>query len=159
VGISPPPAMNDRRVAGGIAISGIFDLRADPPQLSDDKLGMDVAEARAQQPSSSTCHPRPSPTRGVRGSRELPELIRQSDEYAAAWRGHGLPGEYIPVPDHDHFFDPRGAARPSGRLFAALEKLAARRIAPLPLRLLLWRRCLSHELLQRFVRLRPPTTP
>src|SRR5438046_6196630 len=31
---------------------------------------------------------------------ELPELIRQSEDFAAAWRRRGLPGSFLPVEAH-----------------------------------------------------------
>ena len=58
------------------------------------------------------------------GLGELPELIRQSEEYAAAWRRAGLPGEYLPLPGHDHFSILDELASPDGKLVAALRKLA-----------------------------------
>jgi hypothetical protein len=36
------------------------------------------------------------------GLDELPELIRQSDEFATAWQKRGLPGRYVPLAGHDH---------------------------------------------------------
>ena len=60
-------------------------------------------------------------TSGLLG--ELPELIRQSEEYAAAWRRAGLPGEYLPLPGHDHFSILDELASPDGKLVAALRKL------------------------------------
>jgi hypothetical protein len=87
---------------------------------------MDVAESDRNSPIKHLPS-QASPLAVSVGLGELPELIRQSEEYAAAWRGHGLPGEYIPVPDHDHFSILEELARPSGRLFSALEKLAAKK--------------------------------
>jgi arylformamidase len=58
------------------------------------------------------------------GLGELPELIRQSEEFAAAWRKRGLPGEYLPVAGHDHFSILDELARPDGKLVAALKSLA-----------------------------------
>ena len=118
-------AMNDRRVAGGIAISGIYDLEPIRLNYLNDKLGLDVAETVRNSPIKHL-PAQASPLVVSVGLGELPELIRQSEEYAAAWRAHGLPGEYMPVPAHDHFSILEELARPSGRLFAALEQLAAK---------------------------------
>ncbi len=57
------------------------------------------------------------------GLGELPELIRQSEEYAAAWTRHGLAGRYIPLPGHDHFSILEELARPDGAILAALKGL------------------------------------
>jgi len=56
----------------------------------------------------------------------LPELIRQSEEYWAAWHGKGLPGQYVPLPGHEHFSILEELAQPSGRLLAAVKTLAQR---------------------------------
>jgi hypothetical protein len=59
------------------------------------------------------------------GLGELPELVRQSEEYWAAWSRRGLKGKYLPLPAHDHFSILEELAQPAGRLLAALKKLAA----------------------------------
>lgn len=116
-------AMNEPRVAGGIAISGIFDL--EPIRLSylNEKLGLDVAEAERNSP----IHHLPAhaaPLVVTVGRDELPELIRQSEEFAAAWTRAGLTGRYLPVPGRAHFAMLEELARPDGRIFAALQELA-----------------------------------
>jgi arylformamidase len=58
------------------------------------------------------------------GLDELPELIRQSKEFAEAWSKRGLPGRYLPLEGHDHFSIVDELASPDGRLIAALKKLA-----------------------------------
>ena len=58
------------------------------------------------------------------GLDELPELIRQSEEFAAAWQKRGLRGRYLPLPGHDHFSIVDELATPDGQLVAALKELA-----------------------------------
>jgi acetyl esterase/lipase len=116
-------AMNDPRVAGGLAISGLFDL--EPIRLSylNEKLRADAAEAQRNSP----IHHLPSraaPLLVTVGLGELPELIRQSEEYWQAWSKRGLPGRYLPIDKHDHFSILEELARPDGRLLAALKELA-----------------------------------
>jgi acetyl esterase/lipase len=115
--------MADGRIAGGLAISGIFDL--EPIRLGDlnEKLGLDAAEAARNGPILHLPE-RAAPLVVAVGLGELPELIRQSEEYAAAWRRRGLPGRYLPLPGHDHFSILEELARPGGRMLAALEELA-----------------------------------
>ena len=119
-------AMNDGRVAGGIAISGLFDL--EPIRLSylNEKLRLDEAEAARNSPILHLPSGA-SPLVVTVGLGELPELIRQSEEYARAWRRHGLPGEYLPVPRHDHFSILEELARPEGKILGALGGLAEKR--------------------------------
>jgi arylformamidase len=54
------------------------------------------------------------------GSDELPELKRQSREFAAAWSAHGLPGEMIEVAGRHHYAVLEQLARPDGLLMKAL---------------------------------------
>ena len=61
------------------------------------------------------------------GLGELPELIRQSEEYAEAWRKQGLPGRYLPLDRHDHFSILEELARPDGAILRALQDLATPR--------------------------------
>ena len=116
-------AMDDGRVAGGITISGLYDL--EPIRLSylNAKLGLDAAEADRYSP---ICHfpATASPLVVTIGLGELPELVRQSEEYAAAWTARGLRGRYLPVPAHDHFSILEELARPTGVIVEALRQLA-----------------------------------
>ena len=117
-------AMTDRRVAGGIAISGIYDLEPVRLNYLNDRLGLDEAEALRNSPIRHL-PAQAAPLVVTVGLGELPELIRQSEEYWAAWHAAGLPGRYLPLPEHDHFSILEELAQPSGRLIAALEELAA----------------------------------
>ena len=116
-------AMSDPRVAGGLAISGIYDLEPIRLNYLNDKLGLDKDEAIRNSPILHLPL-QASPLVVSVGLGELPELIRQSEDYWAAWQGKGLPGHYLPLPDHDHFSILEELARPSGRLFTALKSLA-----------------------------------
>ena len=116
-------AMSDPRVAGGLAISGIYDLEPIRLNYLNDKLGLDTDEAMRNSPIFHLPS-RASPLVVSVGLGELPELIRQSEDYWAAWQGNDLPGQYLPLPEHDHFSILEELARPSGRLFTVLEGLA-----------------------------------
>jgi acetyl esterase/lipase len=89
--------MDEPQVAGGLAISGLFDL--EPIRLSylNEKLGLDAY-----------------------GSDELPELKRQSREFGAAWTARGLPVEMIEVADCHHYAILEQLAQPDGLLAKAL---------------------------------------
>jgi acetyl esterase/lipase len=119
-------AMTDPRVAGGLAISGIYDLEPIRLNYLNDKLGLDADEAKRNSPLLHLPD-RAAPLVVTVGLGELPELIRQSREYAEAWQRRGLPGRYLPVEQHDHFSILEELARPDGRLFAALKELAGGR--------------------------------
>ena len=116
-------AMTDARLAGGIAISGLYDLEPIRLNYLNEKLGLDAAEAERNSPIRHLPD-RAAPLIVAVGLDELPELIRQSDEYWKAWQGRGLPGRYVPIAGHDHFSILEELARPDGQLFAALKTLA-----------------------------------
>jgi len=116
-------AMSDPRVAAGLAISGLYDLEPIRLNYLNDKLGLDPAEAARNSPILHLPS-QASPLIVAVGLGELPELIRQSEDYWAAWHAKGLPGQYLPVPVHDHFSILEELAQPSGRLSAALKGLA-----------------------------------
>jgi acetyl esterase/lipase len=116
-------AMNDPRVAGGVAVSGIYDLEPIRLNYLNDKLGLDPAEAVRNSPMLHLPS-RAAPLVVTVGLGELPELVRQSAEYADAWRRHGLPGRYLPLERHDHFSILEELARPDGATLAALKALA-----------------------------------
>jgi acetyl esterase/lipase len=73
-------------VRGGIAISGIYDLEPIRLNYLNEKLALDTAEAERNSPVRHL-----PATAGelvvAYGTRELPELRRQSIEYARAWTG------------------------------------------------------------------------
>ena len=89
-------------VRGGIAISGIYDLEPIRLNYLNEKLALDTAEAERNSPVRHL-----PVTAGelfvAYGVRELPELCRQSIEYARAWTERGLPGRLLPVDGADHF--------------------------------------------------------
>lgn len=116
-------AMNDRRVAGGVAISGIYDLEPIRLNYLNEKLGLDPAEAARNSPLLHL-PTEAGPLVVTVGLDELPELVRQSEEYAAAWRERGLAGRYLPLPGHEHFSILEEMARPDGAIFRALQQLA-----------------------------------
>jgi arylformamidase len=115
--------MIDARVAGGVAISGIYDLEPIRLNYLNEKLGLDPAEAARNSPMLQLPS-RAAPLIVTVGLGELPELIRQSQEFATAWQKRGLPGQYVPLPGHDHFSILDELARPDGKLVAALRTLS-----------------------------------
>jgi len=116
-------AMTEPRVAGGVAISGIYDLEPIRLNYLNEKLGLDAAEEDRNSPIRHLpAHA--SPLVVTVGLGELPELVRQSEEFAAAWKRHGLRGTYLPVAKHDHFSILEELARPDGAILGALRDLA-----------------------------------
>ena len=116
--------MSDQRVAGGIAISGLFDLEPIRLNYLNQKLGLDEAEMLRNSPMNNIPS-EPSPLVVTVGLGELPELIRQSEDYYNAWQCRGHPGQYLPIPERDHFSILEELAKPDGLILAALDDLAS----------------------------------
>jgi arylformamidase len=106
-------------VRGGLAISGIYDLEPIRLNYLNDKLRLDEAEARRNSPLLHL--PAASERLAIAyGTRELPELCRQSLDYAQAWRARGLPGHLAPVDGANHFTILEALADPQGVLMRDL---------------------------------------
>jgi len=106
-------AMDHPAVKSGLAISGIFDL--EPMRLSyiNDKLCLDEDEARRNSPG-----PTEKPLFIAYGADELPQLRRQSEDYARL-----LGRKAAPVPRRNHFTVLEELASPHGALTALVRKL------------------------------------
>jgi arylformamidase len=118
-------AMVDARVAGGVAISGIYDLEPIRLNYLNEKLGLDLAETERHSPMRhfpATA----APLVVTVGLGELPELVRQSEEYAAGWMARGHRGRYLPLPAHDHFSILEELAQPKGIILDAVREMAGR---------------------------------
>jgi acetyl esterase/lipase len=112
-------AMERREVDAGLAISGIFDLEPCRLNYLNEKLRLSIEEVRELSPLERL--PTSSgPLAVAYGARELPELRRQSEDFAAAWSRAGLTGTLQPVPDHDHFSVLDELEQPDGRLVTML---------------------------------------
>jgi arylformamidase len=106
-------------VRGGLAISGIYDLEPIRLNYLNEKLRLDLAEAERNSPLLHL-PARASELVIAYGSRELPELCRQSIEYARAWSERGLPGGLLPVEEANHFTILETLASPQGALMRAM---------------------------------------
>lgn len=107
------------RLAGFLAISGLFDLEPIRLNYLNDKLRLTEASTFRNSPMLHVPARSPEVVVAV-GANELPELIRQSNDYAAALKANGLPAEYLLLPGHDHFSILDELAHPEGRLCSRL---------------------------------------
>lgn len=107
-------AMSHPAVRGGLAISGIYDL--EPMRLCyiNDKLRLDEEEARRNSPG-----PTDKRLYVAYGADELPELCRQSEDYAKR-----LKEKAASLPGRNHFSVLEELASPHGALTALVRKLA-----------------------------------
>jgi arylformamidase len=106
-------------VRGGIAISGLYDLEPIRLNYLNEKLGLNEAEAQRNSPMLHF-PPTAGPLIVAYGAAELPELRRQSIDYAEAWVRRGLPGRLLPIGGADHFTILETLAQPDGELMQAL---------------------------------------
>jgi arylformamidase len=106
-------------VRGGIAISGVYDLEPVRLNYLNEKLGLDEAEAKRNSPMLNF-PTSAGPLIVTYGTAELPELCRQSIDYAQAWVERGLPGHLQPIDGADHFTILESLAQPDGKLMQAL---------------------------------------
>ena len=109
-------------VRGGIPISGIFELEPIALGVLNDKLQLSPDETARLSPLRNLPSRSP-PLMLFVGGNELPELRRQSEEYAAAGRAHGLPVSLGVLPGHHHFSILDELTRPDGALTLALVEL------------------------------------
>lgn len=117
-------SLGEPAVKGGLAISGIYDL--EPVRLCyvNDKLKLDADEALRMSPLRHV--PQSSvPLIVACGGDELPELQRQSGEFAAAWARAGLPGRLVRLAGHNHFTILEELASPDGALTMLVRELVA----------------------------------
>ena len=116
--------VDDPRIKGALAISGIYDLEPIRLNYLNEKLRLDDAEARRNSPLLHL-PARAAPLLVTVGGEELPELRRQSETYHAAWSERGLPGAFVPLPGRNHYTAIEELARPDGLLTRALADLCA----------------------------------
>jgi hypothetical protein len=116
-------------VGGALLVSGGYDL--EPIRLSrfNAAIGMDAACADRNSPIRRL-PVRAGPVCFAVGADELPEKIRQTDEYHAAWTAAGLSGWLMHVDGADHFTIMDELAEPDGRLTQAVLSLLAAAPAP-----------------------------
>ena len=112
-------------VAGGIPISGIFDLEPIALGVLNDKLQLSADEVAKLSPLNNL-PARSPPLELFVGGAELPELKRQSQDYAAAARSRGLPVNLTVLPGHHHFSILNELESPDGTLTKAIMDMIAK---------------------------------
>jgi hypothetical protein len=84
----------------------------------NDKLHIDDAAARRNSPMLNL-PPSSKPLELFAGSAELPEMRRQTADYANARRGAALPVRYEEIPGANHYTILNDMVRPDGRIHQA----------------------------------------
>lgn len=114
-------AMPLPEVDAGLAISGVFDVEPCRLNYLNEKLLLRAEDVQAMSPIENI-PARAAPQTIVYGTKELPELQRQSRDYHAAWTKAGNRGKLIALPD-DHFSILEELASPRGAICDAAAAL------------------------------------
>jgi arylformamidase len=119
-------AMPLPEVDAGLAISGVFDVEPCRLNYLNEKLQLRAQDVRDVSPIHNIPAVK-APLTVAYGTKELPELQRQSRDYHAAWMNAGNRGALLAI-DHDHFSILEELASPTGAItHAAGELLTALR--------------------------------
>ena len=108
-------------VRAALAISGIFDLEPIRGTTLNEKLAL--ADEEIAQLSPIRLPPPATPLAVAYGTRELPELQRQSRDFQASRSAAGVPGLLLPVDGKNHFDIMEELRAEDGALLAAATKL------------------------------------
>lgn len=121
-------ALTEPGVRGAVLISGTYDL--EPIRISplNAAIGMDVETARRYSPLH-LAHTGLGEVLLSYGSRERPEIIRQSNDFHEALQAQGHQSTLAPVVNADHFSVLETLADPSGILALQTVDLARRVIS------------------------------
>jgi arylformamidase len=89
-------------IKGACAISGLFDLAPFPYTFLQPKLQLTWDQVLRNSPILNLPDGAP-PLLVTYGGDETPELRRQSDDFFAAWKAKGLPGDLLPLSGKNHY--------------------------------------------------------
>jgi acetyl esterase/lipase len=116
-------------VCAALLVSGVYDLEPVRFRRLNSVIGLDAAGAERNSPILHLPGTA-GPVCFAVGGGELPEMIRQTDDYHAAWTKSGLPGELLHIGGTDHFTVMDELAEPNGELTEALLRLVSAASAP-----------------------------
>ena len=111
--------LDEPAVCGGLAISGIYDLEPIRRCYLNAALQLQAADVATLSPLQRMART-DRPLMLACGGAELPELQRQSEDYAAARRAAQLPGRLLRIDGCNHFTILEHLARPDGALTGLL---------------------------------------
>jgi arylformamidase len=114
-------------IKGGCAISGLFDLRPFPYTFLQPALQLGMAQVLRNSPQLIELPDTAPPLIVSYGTNETPEFVRQSEDFLARWRDHGLQGRSLPQPGRDHFTAITDLMTPDGPLTAEILRMVGAR--------------------------------
>lgn len=122
------PGLPGNVLAGGCAVSGIYDL--EPIRLSYHNKVLNVAPDDVERWSPLHCLPVQAPPLLLAvGSEETDEFLRQQAEYAGAWLARGLRVGEVEMAGLHHFTAVDALGQPEHPLYAATHHLLTGRLA------------------------------
>ena len=124
-GTLPLAVADHPAVAGGIPISGIYDLEPIKLGVLNDALQLSDDEVARLSPFKNIPSRLP-PLEVFVGGKERSELQRQAQEYTAAARGRGLTVNLTTLQGHHHFSILDELESPDGALTNAVVQMAAK---------------------------------
>ena len=94
--------MDATAIAGAVLLSGLYDLTPLVETHINEWMRLSLEDAQRNSPLFAL------PTHGAPilvsyGSNETAEFKRQSQDYLAAWQANGFQGEYVDMPNTNHF--------------------------------------------------------
>ncbi len=111
-------------IQGALLVSGVYDLEPIRHLGLNAAIGLDETSALRNSPIRRLPEAA-GPICFAVGGDELPEMVRQTDDYYAAWTKAGLPGLLLHIDDADHFTVMDALSRPDGRLTSLLAQLVS----------------------------------
>lgn len=109
-------------VAGGLALSGIYDLEPVRRSYQQPTLGLDADDVAALSPARNLPDSA-GPLLLAVGAAETGEFRRQQAAFLAAWQAAGLRGQGMELPNRHHFSTLDALTQPDDPLFRALVDL------------------------------------
>lgn len=94
--------MDSTALAGAVLLSGLYDLTPLVDTHINDWMHLSLEDARRNSPLFALPQ-HGAPILVSYGSNETAEFKRQSHDYLAAWQAQGFQGEYVDMPDTNHF--------------------------------------------------------
>jgi arylformamidase len=115
-------SMDHASVKCGLAFSGIYELAPVRLTFANRKLQLTEDDVHAYSPARHVV-PGIKPLLIAAGANELPEMRRQSEEYALLCRAVQPMTSYMSLAGHDHFSIVEELADPSGILYQAAHRM------------------------------------
>ncbi len=111
-------------IAGGVPISGLFDLRPLPFSCIGPSLQLTTAEIQRNSPLLLELPATAPPLLASYGEAETAEFRRQTDDMLRRWRERGLASELIRQPGQNHFTAVTDLMDPASPLTRAIVRFA-----------------------------------